>query len=41
MHGDVVFIGWPTGVGSEDQTIPADMLFTGNAIAKEALLTWE
>ena len=42
MHGDVLSIGWPTRVGSEEKTVPADMLLiAGSAIAKEALLTRE
>lgn len=42
IPGDVVSIGRPTGVGSEERTVPADMLLiAGSAIANEALLTGE
>lgn len=42
IPGDVVSIGRPTGPGSEERTVPADMLLiAGNAIANEALLTGE
>ncbi|BBM99987.1 manganese-transporting P-type ATPase [Marchantia polymorpha subsp. ruderalis] len=42
LPGDVVSIGRPTGQGSEERTVPADMLLiAGSAIANEALLTGE
>ncbi|CAM6082661.1 unnamed protein product [Calypogeia fissa] len=42
LPGDVVSIGRPTGPGSEERTVPADMLLiSGSAIANEALLTGE
>lgn len=42
IPGDVVSIGRPTGVGSEERTVPADLLLiAGSAIANEALLTGE
>ncbi|CAM6077612.1 unnamed protein product [Sphagnum tenellum] len=42
IPGDVVSIGRPTGVGSEERTVPADMLLiAGSAIANESLLTGE
>jgi len=42
IPGDVVSIGRPTGVGSEERTVPADMLLiAGSVIANEALLTGE
>ncbi|KAG0569601.1 hypothetical protein KC19_6G101700 [Ceratodon purpureus] len=42
IPGDVVSIGRPTGVGSEERTVPADMLLiAGSAITNEALLTGE
>ena len=42
LPGDVVSIGRPTGAGSEERTVPADMLLlAGSVIANEALLTGE
>ncbi|XP_024368121.1 probable manganese-transporting ATPase PDR2 isoform X1 [Physcomitrium patens] len=42
IPGDVVSIGRPVGVGSEERTVPADMLLiAGSVIANEALLTGE
>eukprot|EP00271_Cylindrocystis_brebissonii_P001230 TRINITY_DN11558_c0_g1_i1.p1 TRINITY_DN11558_c0_g1~~TRINITY_DN11558_c0_g1_i1.p1 ORF type:complete len:1051 (-),score=197.83 TRINITY_DN11558_c0_g1_i1:735-3746(-) len=42
LPGDVVSIGRPTGPGSDDRTVPADMLLiAGSVIANEALLTGE
>eukprot|EP00850_Spirogloea_muscicola_P015302 SM000116S24223 [mRNA] locus=s116:84782:93563:- [translate_table: standard] len=42
VPGDVLSIGRSTAMGSEERTIPADMLLlAGSAIANEALLTGE
>ncbi|KAH7434487.1 hypothetical protein KP509_06G019400 [Ceratopteris richardii] len=42
LPGDVVSIGRPTGQGSDERTVPADMLLlAGSAITNEALLTGE